>query len=96
MLDFGVVEVSNSPWMDPAMYVWKKSDDLMICLDYLELNKTTKDAYLLPLADEVQHRLANSAVFTTLDWCTRQIVEKQLFVWDQKWVCINFAICHSV
>ena len=53
-------------------------------------------AYPLPLADEVQHRLANPAVFTTLHRCTRQIVEKQLFVWDQKWVCINFAICHSV
>ena len=68
MLDLGVIEVSNSPWMAPAVYVRKNSGDLRICVDYRELNKkTTKDAYPLPLADEVQDRLANSAVFTTLD-----------------------------
>ena len=37
-------------------------------MDYRELNKkTTRDAYPLPLPDEVQDRLAKSAVFSTLD-----------------------------
>ena len=31
------------------------------------MKKTTKDAYPLPLADEVQDCLANSTVFSTLD-----------------------------
>ena len=37
-------------------------------MDYRELNKkTTRDAYPLPLLDEVQDRLAKSTVFSTLD-----------------------------
>ena len=68
MLDLGIIEVSNSPWMAPAVYVRKKSGEIRICIDYCELNKkTTKDAYLLPLPDEVQDKLAKSTIFTTLD-----------------------------
>jgi len=64
----GIIEVSNSPWMAPTVFVRKKTGDLRLCVDYRELNKkTTYDAYPLPLPDEVQDRLANSAVFSTLD-----------------------------
>ena len=46
----------------------KKNGDIRICIDYRELNKRTiKDAYPLPLPDEVQDRLAGSTVFTTVD-----------------------------
>ena len=38
------------------------------CVDYRELNKKTiKDAYPLPLPDEVQDKLAGSTIFSTLD-----------------------------
>ena len=54
--------------MAPAVFVPKKSGDIRLCIDYRELNKkTTKDAYPLPLPDEVQDRLAGSTVFSTLD-----------------------------
>ena len=37
-------------------------------MDYREFNKrTTKDAYPLPLPDEVQDRLAGLTIFSTLD-----------------------------
>ena len=37
-------------------------------MDYRELNKrTTRDAYPLPLPDDVQDRLASSTIFSTLD-----------------------------
>ena len=68
MLEQGIIEESSSPWMAPTVFVKKKSGELRICVDYRELNKqTTKDAYPLPLPDEVQNRLAGATVFTTLD-----------------------------
>ncbi|KAL5494155.1 hypothetical protein EMCRGX_G015433 [Ephydatia muelleri] len=46
----------------------KKTGDIRLCVDYRELNKkTTKDAYPLPLIDEVQDQLSGSAVFSKLD-----------------------------
>ena len=68
MLEQGIIEESSSPWMAPAVFVLKKSGDLRLCVDYRELNKQTrKDAYPLPLPDEVQDRLSGSTVFSTLD-----------------------------
>ena len=67
-LEEGIIEESSSPWMAPAVFVPKKSGELRMCIDYRKLNKNTfKDAYPLPLADEVQDRLAGSTIFSTLD-----------------------------
>ena len=68
MLEQGVIEESSSPWMAPTVFVPKKSGELRLCVDYRELNKkTTRDAYPLPLPDEVQDRLSGSTVITTSD-----------------------------
>ena len=68
MLAQGIIEESASSWMVPAVFVKKKSGELRLCVDYRELNKrTSKDAYPLPLVDEVQDRLVRSTVFTSLD-----------------------------
>eukprot|EP00731_Ephydatia_muelleri_P027497 Em0019g370a len=68
MLDRNIIRVSSSPWLAPAVYVPKKSGEIKICIDYRELNKqTVKDAYPLPLPDEVQDRLSGSKVFSKLD-----------------------------
>ena len=68
MLAQGIIEESSSPWMAPAVFVRKKTGELRLCVDYRELNKKTmKDAYPLPLPDEVQDRLAGAKIFTTLD-----------------------------
>ena len=68
MLQKDIIEPSSSPWMAPLVCVPKKSGGVRLCVDYRELNKrTVKDAYPLPLPDEVQDRLSNSSVFSTLD-----------------------------
>ena len=68
MLELGIIEKSNSPWMAPAVFVPKKSGEIRMCVDYRELNKRScRDAYPLPLPDDVQDRLAGSTIFSTLD-----------------------------
>ena len=68
MLDQGIIKQSNSPWMVPAVFVQKQSDEIRLCVDYRALNKrTSQDAYPLPLPDEVQDQLAGLTIFSTLD-----------------------------
>ncbi len=68
MLSLGIIEESSSPWMAPAVFARKKSGEIRLCVDYRELNKrTTKDAYPLPLPDEVQDQLSGSGILSTLD-----------------------------
>ena len=68
MLEQGIIEESYSPWMAPAVFVPKKSGEIRLCIDYRELNKrTVKDAYPLPLVDEIQDQLSGCTVFSTLD-----------------------------
>ena len=68
MLNQGIITESSSPWMAPAVFVPKKTGDIRICIDYRQLNKkSVKDAYPLPLPDEVQDRLSGCTIFSTLD-----------------------------
>uniref|UniRef100_A0A5S6R5C9 Reverse transcriptase domain-containing protein n=1 Tax=Trichuris muris TaxID=70415 RepID=A0A5S6R5C9_TRIMR len=72
MLEHGIIQPSNSPWLAPAVFTRKKSGELRFCVDYRQLNKRTiKDAYPLPLPDEVQHRLGGATVLSTLDLNSR-------------------------
>jgi len=67
MLEQSVITENSSSWMAPAVFASNKSGELHTCIDYHHLNKqAVKDAFLLPLPDEVQHRLAGCTVFTTL------------------------------
>ena len=68
MMNQGIITESSSPWMAPAVFVPKKSGEIRICVDYCGLNKkSTKDAYPLPLPDEVQDRLSGSTISSKLD-----------------------------
>ena len=39
MLQQGIIKVSSSPWMAPAVFVRKKNGEVRMCVDYRELNK---------------------------------------------------------
>ena len=54
--------------MDGSRRFVPKSGELQLCIDYRELNKKIeKDAYPLPLPEEVQDRLSGCTVILTLD-----------------------------
>ena len=68
MLRKNVIRVSNSPWMAPPVMVKKKDGTIRFCIDYRNLNKITqKDAYPLPLPDQVQDKLSGMNFFSKLD-----------------------------
>ena len=70
--------------MAPTVFVPKKSGELQICVNYRALNKqSVKDSYSLPLPNEIQDRLTNATVFSTLDlhsgyWQLPVVEEDQL------------------
>ena len=75
MLQKGIIVESSSLWLAPAVYVSKNSGEIRICVDYHELNKLTiKDAYPLPLMEEVQDRLVGAAIFIQQAGSTEWIV----------------------
>ena len=68
MLDRNIIRVSNSPWLSPPVIVGKKDGGIRFWIDYPGLNKMTqKDAYPLPLPDQVQDKLSRMNYFTKLD-----------------------------
>ena len=68
MLKKGIIVEGSSSWLAPAVYTRKKTGEIRLCVDYREANKRArKDAYPLPLIDEVQDRLSGATVFSKLD-----------------------------
>ena len=95
MLNQGIIRKSHNP---------KKDGGIRICVDYRELNKrTVKDAYPLPLTDDIQSYLTGAQVFSTLDLHSgylnfqfiKIILRKQHSAQDLEWDCTNLSVCHS-
>ncbi|GJU31244.1 putative reverse transcriptase domain-containing protein [Tanacetum coccineum] len=52
--DKGFIRPSHSPWGAPVLFVKKKDGALIMCIDYIELNKLTiKNRYPLPGIDDL-------------------------------------------
>ena len=69
MLDVGFnYPISDSKWVSPLVIVPKKGGKWRICVDYRELNKTTKkDHFPLPFIDQVLDTLTGKKYFSFLD-----------------------------
>jgi len=64
----GYIRPSTSPAGHPVLFVPKKNGKLRLCVDYRTLNAITiKNRYPLPLASELQDKLAKAKIFTTCD-----------------------------
>ena len=68
MLEIGVIQKSNSPWVSAVVLVRKKDGSLRFCIDLWKLNaRTIKDTYSLPRIEETLDCLGGSIIFTSLD-----------------------------
>jgi hypothetical protein len=66
----GCIRQSKSPLGAPVFFIKKKDGKLHFIQDYRALNVITrKNWYLLPLIDDLIHRLKDTRYFTKLDVC---------------------------
>ena len=68
MVNDRIIRPSNSPWCAPAVYMPKSNEEVRICVDYMQLNKSTKkDSYSVPRKNGPQQKLAHKQVFSKID-----------------------------
>lgn len=68
MLSNGVIQKSTSPWSNPFFLVKKKNGKYRFVLNFRKLNEVTKkDAFPIPLIDEIFAELHGASLFTSLD-----------------------------
>lgn len=68
MLAAGMIVGSKSPWCSPVRLVKKKDNSIRVCVDFRKLNNVTvKDAYPIPIINDIFVHLAKAKVFSTID-----------------------------
>jgi hypothetical protein len=68
LLDKGYIHLSSLLWGCPALFLKKKDQSLMLCVDYRPLNAVTiKNKYPLPRIDILFDQLAGAKVFSKVD-----------------------------
>ena len=69
MLEAGAIQLSQSPWCNAIVLVWKKDGTLHFCMDFRCLNtRMKKDTYPLPWIQEALESMAGSAHFSSMDF----------------------------
>lgn len=64
----GIVESSNSVWLNPVVLRRKKSGELRFCVDFRKLNQLVElDGFPLPSIQELVTSLRGKKLFTVLD-----------------------------
>ena len=69
MLEAGAIHLSQSPWCNVVILVWKKDGTLCFCVDFRCLNAhMKKDSYPLPQIQEALESMVGSAHFSSMDF----------------------------
>ena len=64
----GFIEASSTPCLSPIMLAVKPGGGVRFCVNYRRLNKlTVKEAYPIPLIEEILAQLKNAKVFTKIN-----------------------------
>ena len=67
-LEKGWIRPSCSPYGDPIVFIWKKTGELHMVVDYRALNRQTKkDIYPLPCIDDFLDKLSNAHLLSAID-----------------------------
>ena len=68
LYDAGIIQPSQSPFASNLVLARKKDGRLRLCIDFRQLNRTTKkDAYALPRITEIFDYLSGAKYFSVLD-----------------------------
>lgn len=68
MLEWGVIEKCESPWLSPVIITPKKNGEWRFCVDSRKLNSVTRrDAYSLPFVNEILDNLKNAKFLSSID-----------------------------
>ena len=107
LLEYDMIEPSNSPWACGAVMAKKKGGQLRFCCDFRYLNAVTiKDAYPIPRINESLSKFGDAKFFTTLDlgsafWqvpLRKKDREKTGFACDlglYQWKRMPFGLCNA-
>ena len=68
MLDYKIIQESESPWSSPIVLVSKSNGKVRFCVDYRKLNAVTKkDSFPIPRIDDTLDWIGKGKWFMTLD-----------------------------
>jgi putative transposase len=68
LLQHGFIQMSSSPFAAPVLFVKKKDKALRLCVDFRLLNlNTIKNAFPLPVIEDLFMKIGNTKVFSKLD-----------------------------
>ena len=108
MLEVGVIHLSQSPWCNVVVLVWKKDGTLRFCMDFGHLNACTKkDLYPLPQIQEALESMVGLAHFLSMDfksgfWQIKMAPGSQQYtaftvgnLGFYKFTCMSFGLCNA-
>ena len=108
MLEAGAIHLSQSPWCNVVVLVWKKDGTLHFCVDFRCLNThMKKDSYPLPWIQEALESMVGSAHFSSMDfksgfWQIKMAPESQQYTAFMvgnlrfyEFTCMPFELCNA-